>query len=94
MWHSSVRPSIICFFELVHLNNLLFDEFVNEVVNIEDALKSSNFVQQKAAAPKNEVEFCQGSIGAISSSLATLYDVWRLHAKSQLNCRKIYTLTN
>ena len=79
MWHSSVQPSIICLFELVHLNNLLFDELVDEVfkeVDIKDALKSSIFVVQKAVASKNGVEFHQGSIGAIRSSLATSYDVW------------------
>ena len=88
MWHSSVQPSIICLFELVHLNNLLFDELVDEVVkevNIKDALKSSIFVVQKAAAPKNGVEFCQGFIGAIRSSLATSYDVWRRRATSPKN---------
>ena len=39
--------------------------------------KSSIFVVQKATAPKNGVEFRQGSIGTIRSSLATSYDVWR-----------------
>ena len=33
--------------------------------------KSSIFVEQKATAPKNGVEFRQGSIGTIRSSLAT-----------------------
>jgi len=33
---------------------------------------------QKATAPKNWVEFRQGSIGAISSSLATSYVLRRL----------------
>ena len=33
--------------------------------------KSSIFVVQKATAPKNGVEFPQGSIGTIRSSLAT-----------------------
>ena len=37
--------------------------------------KSSIFTVQKAAAPKNGVEFRQGSIGAIRSSLATSYEV-------------------
>ena len=60
--------SIICLFELVHLNGLLFDEWVDHVVK---ALKSSIFVIQKAAAPKIGVEFRQGSNGTISSSLAT-----------------------
>ena len=74
MWQSSVQPSIICLFELVQLNDLLFDELVDEVVrkvDIEYALKSSIFVVQKAAAPKNGVEFYQGSIGTTRSSLAT-----------------------
>ena len=39
--------------------------------------KSSIFVVQRATAPKNGVEFRQGSIGTIRSSLATSYDVWR-----------------
>ena len=56
------------------LNGVLFDEWVNHVVkelNAEDALKLSILVVQKAAASKNGVEFRQGSIGAIRSSLAT-----------------------
>ena len=58
--------------------DLLFDEWVDHVVkelNVEEALKSPILVVQKAAAPKTGVEFCQGSIGTIKSSLATLYDV-------------------
>ena len=46
----------ICLFELGHLNVLIFDEWVDHVVkelNVEEALKSSIFVVQKAAAPKN-----------------------------------------
>ena len=39
--------------------------------------KSSIFVVQKATAPKNGVEFRQGSIGTIRSSLATSYHIWR-----------------
>ena len=35
----------------------------------------SIFIVQKAAAAKNGVEFRQGSIGDICSSLATLYEV-------------------
>ena len=34
----------------------------------------SIFTVQKAAAPKNGVEFCQEYIGAIICSLATSYD--------------------
>ena len=72
--------SIICPFELAHLNDLLFDEWVNHIVkelNVKEALKSSIFVAQKAAAPKSGVEFRQGANGTIRSSLATSYDVAR-----------------
>ena len=70
--------SIICLFELVHLNGLLFDEWVDHVVkelNIEEALKSSIFVVKKAAAPKNGEEFRQGSNGTIRRSLAMSHDL-------------------
>ena len=76
--------SIICLLELVHLNGLLFDEWVDHVVkelNFVEALKSSIFVVQKATAPKNGVEFRQGSYGTIRSSLATSYDVSRRRAR-------------
>ena len=43
-------------------------------------LKSPIFVVQKAAAPKNGVEFRHKSIGANRSSLATLYDDVRRRA--------------
>ena len=49
--------SIICFFELVHLNDLLFNELVDGVVkevNVKEALKSSILVVQKVVAPKND----------------------------------------
>ena len=88
MWHSSVQPRIIFLLELVHLKDLLFDELVDEVVKeveIKEALKSSIFVVQKAAAQIYGVEFRQGSIGGIRSSLAMLHDVWRRRATSQLN---------
>ena len=88
MWHSSVQPRIIFLLELVHLKDLLFDELVDEVVKeveIKEALKSSFFVVQKAAAQIYGVEFRQGSIGGIRSSLAMLHDVWRRRATSQLN---------
>ena len=65
--------SIICLLKLVHLNDLLFDGWVDHVVK--EVLKLSIFVVQRAAAPKNGVEFCQGSNGTIRSSLATSYDV-------------------
>ena len=86
---------IIFFFRLVHLDDLLFDEYGDDIVkevNVKETLKSSFlgsfiflgrllkssiFVVQKAAAPKTGVEFCQGSIGTIRSSLAMSYDVWR-----------------
>ena len=80
--------SIICLFELVHLNDLLFDEWVDHVVkevNVKEALKSSIFVIQKAAAAKSGVEFRQGSNGTIRSSLATSYDVSRRLATSRVH---------
>ena len=49
------------------------NNFVEEV-NVKGVLKSSIFVVEKATAPKTGVEFRQGSIGAIGSSLATSYD--------------------
>ena len=61
------------------------DEYVDHVVkelNIEEALKSSFFVVQKAAAPKDGVEFCKGSNGTIRSSLATSYETWRRRVRS------------
>ena len=48
-----------------------------KMVDIKDVLKSSISVVQKATAPKSGVEFRQGSIGAIRSSLATSYDASR-----------------
>ena len=42
--------SIIYLLKLVHLNDLLFDEWVSHVVK--EVLKASIFVVQKAAAPK------------------------------------------
>ena len=61
--------SIICLFELGHLNDL--DDDVVVEVDVKEALKSSFFVVQKAAAPKAGVEFRQGSNSTIKSSLAT-----------------------
>ena len=61
------------------------DGLLNHVVkelNVEEVLKSPIFVVQKAAAPKNGVEFCQGSNGTIRSSLATSCDVSRRRARS------------
>ena len=40
------------------------------------------FVIQYATAPKYVVEFCQGSIGTIRSSLATWYNVWQCRVTS------------
>ena len=109
MWQSSAQTSIICLFELVHvndlhyfsklvhLNDLLFNEKVHDVVeevNVKEALKSSIFDVQKAAAPKNIVEFRQSSIGTIRSSLATSYDVWRRRATSLLLWSENWPLTN
>ena len=43
--------SIICLLNLVHLNVLLIDEWIDHVVK--DVLKALIFVVQKAGAPKN-----------------------------------------
>ena len=51
------------------------------IASLNQDLKSSIFVVQKATAPKSGVEFCQGSIGTIRVSLATSYDVWRRRAR-------------
>ena len=62
---------------------------VKEIIVIQRylrALKSSIFVVHKAAAPKIGVEFRQGSIGTIRSSLATPYDVWRRRATLGEGC--------
>ena len=58
--------------------------FLNGLLNhvVKEVLKSPFFVVQKAAAPKNVVEFCQGSNGSIRSSLATSCDVSRRRARS------------
>ena len=53
--------------------NDLNDDVVVEV-DVEEALKSSIFIVQKAAAPKSGVEFRQDSIGTIRNSLATSCD--------------------
>ena len=74
---------IICLFKLVLINGLIFDEWVNHVVkelNDEEVLKLPIFVEQKAAAQKNGVEFSQGTNGTIRSSLTTSYDVARRHS--------------
>ena len=58
--------------DLGHLNDLNDDVVVE--VDVKEVLKSSIFVVQKAAAPKTGVEFRQGSIGTLRSSLATSCD--------------------
>ena len=65
--------STICLFNVIHLYDLLFHEWVDHVVkevNVKEALKSPIFVVQMAAAPKNGAEFRQGYNGTIRSSLA------------------------
>ena len=62
-WDAYVPPSWSFF-------NGLLNHVVKEL-NVEEVLKSPFFVVQKAAAPKNGVEFRQGSIGTIRSRLAT-----------------------
>ena len=59
-------------FDLGHLNDLNDDVVIE--VDVKEALKSSFFIVQKAAAPKSGVEFRQDSIGTIRSCLATSYD--------------------
>ena len=51
------------------------------IASLNQDLKLSIFVVQKAAAPKSGVYFHQGFIGTIRGSLATLYDLWRRGAK-------------
>ena len=80
-----MTTSIIRLFELACLNDLLFNHYANDIieeVDVKDALKSSIFIVQKAAAPKTGVEFRQGSIGTIRSSLATSHDASRRRARS------------
>ena len=74
---------------IIFLNEYIDD--VVEEVNAKEALKSSIFVVQKAAAPKTGVESRQSSIGTIRSCLATSYDVWRRRATSLLVIRKLTT---
>ena len=62
------------------VNGLL--NYVIKELNVEEVLKSPIFVVQNAAAPKNGVEFRQGSNGSIRSSLATSCDVSRRRARS------------
>ena len=66
--------------ELVFLNFLL--NHVVKELNVEEVLKSSILVVQKTAAPKNGVEFRQGSIGTIRSSLAASCDLARCRGTS------------
>ena len=51
------------------------------IASLNQDLKSSIFVVQKATAPKSGVEFRQGSNGTIRVSLATSYNVWRRRAR-------------
>ena len=70
-------------------SNLLTSSSMNR-----SASKSSIFVLQKAQkAPKNGVEFRQGSIDTIRRSLATSYNVWRRRGFSS-NQRPRNYLTN
>ena len=65
--------------DLGDLNDLNDD--VGVEVDVKEALKSSIFIVQKAAAPKSGVEFRQDSIGTIRNRLATSCDVargWRV----------------
>ena len=66
--HRSMSPAL----DLGHLYDLNDDVVVE--VDVKEALKSSIFIVQKAAAPKSGVEFRQDSIGTIRNSLATSCD--------------------
>ena len=68
--------------------NDLNDDVVVEV-DVNEALKSSTFIVQKAAAPKSGVEFHQDSIGTIRNSLATSCDVSRRRARVEGDFRPI-----
>ena len=61
-------PLSICLFEMDHLNDLLFDEwvanFVKEV-NVEEALKSSILVVQKATAVPPNWSFLNGLLNHV-----------------------------
>ena len=65
---------------IIFLNEYIDD--VVEEVNAKEALKSSIFVVQKAAATKTGVESRQSSIGTIRRSLATWYYIWKRQAMS------------
>ena len=53
--------------------------------DVKGVLKSSIFIVKKATASKSGVEFRQGSIGAIRSSVATSYDAVRRRATQSRN---------
>ena len=59
---------------ILNKGNISWVNHVIKEVNIKEALKSSIFIVQKAAAPKSGVEFRQDSIGTIRNSLATSCD--------------------
>ena len=52
------------------------------IPNASFVCESPIFVIQKAAAPKNGVEFCQNPICAVRSSLAMSCDDWQRRATS------------
>ena len=68
-------PLLVC----LHLLSLLF---LGCFYFLGCLIKSPIFAVQKAIAPKNGVEFRQGSNGSIRSSLATSCDVSRRRARS------------
>ena len=55
-----------------------------QLLRVKEALKSSILIVQKDAAPKNGVEFRQGFIGDICSSLATSCEVKQRRAMLKL----------
>ena len=68
------------------LRNIPLQKVFYKILQLGCLLKSTIFVVQKAAAPKNGVEFCQKSIFVIRYFLATLYD--------DVRCRLKFSVTN
>ena len=66
--------SIICLFEMVHLNDFLFDELVDNVVK--EALKLSILVAQMAAAPKNDDS---KAAGMMHDAWCKMHNAWMIH---------------
>ena len=84
-WLAYSRAYCVTFLRSNKMQFLPPPSYVVIEVNVTETVKPSIFVVQRAAAPKNGVEFRQRPIGAIRRSLATSYDVWRRRATSPKN---------